>query len=205
MKRTLFLLLILFFVRANAQYSEGIVYFKNGDTTKGLIKKKPRSIKFKTERKSKPIQLNHEKINGFQNQNGEFCYKYPNGLNSSKVLGFDSSSGKMIFEKSKNEPTTPILLKVILKGAINLYAVEISSPMGLPSSGGGITFVGGSSTIYYIEKRTNFIEIGSKIKKSHLSYFNDCPILLEKIKDKTIRKNDPYSVIYFYNIECVAN
>lgn len=203
MKKLLSLLFILTFLSAHAQYSEGIVYFKNGDMKNGLIKKnKFGSIKFKSERDSKAVKLNHKEIKGFENKDGEFIYKYANGVKSSKVLGFDSTSGKIIYEKSKNEPTVPILLKKIVKGDINLYADESSSMGFAIPGGGGATFGGGTSTIYYIEKGTSFVEIGSRIGENHLVYFNDCPILLEKIKDKTIQKNNLPRIVYFYNNEC---
>jgi len=206
MKKLISLFFILTFISVHAQYSEGIVYFKNGDMIKGLIKKrKSGSIKFKSKRDSKVVKLNHKEIKGFENKDGEFRYKYANGAKSSKVLGFDSSSGKIMYEKSKNESAVPILLKIIVKGDINLYADEsISIGFAIPG-GGGATFGGGTSTIYYIEKGTSFVEIGSRIGKKHLVYFNDCPILLEKIKDKTIRKNNPHRIVYFYNNQCEKN
>tara|TARA_R110002126_G_scaffold291224_1_gene451013 strand:- start:69 stop:680 length:612 start_codon:yes stop_codon:yes gene_type:complete len=184
----------------NAQYEKGTVYFKDGKVKKGFVHKyKSDAIQFKTEKKSKSIKLNYKDIFGFENENGLFKYKYLEKRKPRKVLGFDSTKGKIIYEKEKN-PQTPKFVGVILTGKINLYAKNYFS-MGIPIQN-GVTFGGGNSTTYYIEKGGNFVELGNKIGKIFMNYFNDCPVLIEKIENKILRKNNVYGIVQFYNNNC---
>jgi hypothetical protein len=199
-KKLITLILIFSYFFLNAQYEKGTVFFKDGNIKKGLIHKyKSDAIQFKTEKKSKSIKLNYKNILGFENEKGLFKYKYLEKRKPRKVLGFDSTKGKIIYEEDKNHQT-PKFIRVILTGKINLYAINYFSA-GIPLQN-GVTFGGGNSTIYYIEKGTSFVELGNKVRKKIINYFNDCPVLIEKIENKILRKNNVYGIVQFYNNNC---
>jgi hypothetical protein len=179
---TLLAILSFFFLQGQnglfgfEQYKNGVVYYKNGDTIKGLIKKRMlNGIKFKDSPDSKPVKLNYVKISGFDTKYEKYRYK-------------------------KEKKSSPKLVEIILIGKINLYS-ETNTSGGMLMSGGG-TFNAGSSTTYFIEKDNEFIKLGKRIKKKHMAYFNDCSILIEKINRKIISRYKPIKIIEFYNQEC---
>lgn len=198
--KTLTLLCFLFTVSMTAQYQQGTVYFKNGDTIQGWIKKKQSTIKFKEIERGKTKRLTFKKIKGFSTENEEYTYKYIYGSPKKKVLGYDPATRKVIYEKDDNG-TPPELLRVVLKGTISLYALE-STYVGMATPSG--TFGGGSSVRYYMEKGS-ITDIGTRIKKKHFVYFQDCPVLMKKIEDKVLSPNNFIEIISFYNTQCTKN
>lgn len=203
MKKAILFLFLSSLLKVNGQYKEGIIYYKNGKTTKGLIKeRRSEDIKFKTDNKSKPIKLNHKKIKGYDIKNSKYRYKYFGSSNSGKVVGFDHKTGKLIYEKNKKTENTPKLLKLIIEGNINLFVEEFTGGGFVIPGGNGASFGGGSTTEYYIEKFGNVAKIGTRIGNEQLKYFNDCESLIKKINNKEIKRNNIVYVINFYNQKC---
>ena len=88
--------------------------------------------------------------------------------------------------------------------ANNLYLKSLFDSTGFVIPGGaGATFGGGNSTTYFIEKGSIFTEINARIKKKHLKLFNDCPILIEKIKNERIKNIK--RIVILYNNDCHEN
>lgn len=184
MKNIFALFLLLSFTVLYAQYSPGTVYFKDNSTSEGLIKVKMfEGIKFKIKEDTEVVDYTSKQIKGYDVKGWQFRYVESN------------SSDK------------PKFLKLILEGEISLYNSEVYSS-GLPnsngSSQGGITFgIGpGTSKIYFIKVNDELIKLGTKLKKKHLTIFENCPTLIEKIKNKEFKKWDFYDIIEYYNEDC---
>lgn len=108
-------------------------------------------------------------------------------------------------------------LKVIVEGRVNLYKSDASgfyfAPGAMNTAGGfgGMSYGGGGNvTSYYINhegesevfKITSFGNISKNFKNAASDFFKDCPVLVEKIQNKTYTKNDIEEVVEFYNREC---
>jgi hypothetical protein len=176
MKKIFAFFALLSFLCVNGQYEEGIVYYNNGNISKGLVKNKGvNGMKFKESENSKSFKFNYKEILGFDKKNEKYRYKNEKG-------------------------SSPILVKIILKGKLNLYSKTYTSS-GMPISNGG-SFGGGSTTYYFIEKGIEFIKLGKRVKKKHQIYFNDCVILIEKLNKKILKRKNPHKIINFYNTNC---
>ncbi|MCR1025181.1 MULTISPECIES: hypothetical protein [Flavobacteriaceae] len=184
MKKTLTLFAILSFLFVNAQSDEGTIYLKDSTEIKGLIKIKTfGGVKFKNTIDSEATNYDHKQITGFDT--GGEKYRYINN----------------------QEGFPPILLKEKLKGKISLYSNEVYNPghtipNGFAGGGTGMTFGGGSATIYHILVKDKLIRVGTKIKKKHLEILKDCTSLIEKIENKDLKKSDVYAIINYYNNSC---
>ena len=183
--KNIFIILIVFsYSLANAQFNNGTVILKDSTILKGLIRIRTfGGIKFKKTQDSESTNYDYKQITGY-NTGGE-KYRYINN----------------------EEGFPPILLKEKLKGKISLYSNEVyhpghTIPNGFAGGGTGITFGGGSATIYHILVKDKLIRVGTKIKKKHLEILKDCTSLIEKIENKDLKKRDVYAIINYYNNSC---
>lgn len=178
MKRLLILFALLSFSLMNAQYQSGMIYFKDGKTKQGLIiKRNFGGIKFKESKDAEIIVYDYNHITGYDTIDQFFRYK-------------------------SEYKSSPILYELLTRGKINLYSLKKSSPGFAIPEGGGATFGGGASSIYFIEKEERFMKLGRKVNKGNLFYFTDCQILIKKIKSKEIKGTNVYNIIDFYNTSC---
>ncbi len=179
MKKILILFVMLSFIFASAQYNNGTVFFKDNTFSKGLIKIKSfGGIKFKSDKNSEAVYYDYNQINGFDVKGKRYKYvKY-------------------------NDNLTPRLFNERIKGKIMLYSNEVYNPGHMVPNSGGISFGGGTSTIYFIKVKNKLIRIGSKIKKKHIKIFNNCPSLIQKIEKKELKKIHVYKIIAYYNNNC---
>lgn len=179
MKIILNLSIILSFFFANAQYNKGTVVFKDSTYSKGLIKIRTfGGIKFKPNKESEAVNYDYNKIEGF-----------------------DIDGEKYLYEKYVSD-ISPRLLKERITGKITLYSTDIYShgniiPQGF--AGSGMSFGGGTATIFYIKTDNELIRIGAKIKKKHLEFFSSCPSLIEKIKERELKKREVFEIITYFN------
>lgn len=182
MKKALTLLLIFSFFFANAQYNNGTLFLKDSTSLRGLIKIKTfGGIKFKSDNDSESIDYDYNKVDGFD-LNGK-SYRYV---------------------KNTNE-ITPRLLNENIKGKISLYSNEVYNPgHTIPNgfAGGGMSFGGGSSTIYFIKINDELTRIGAKFKNKHLELFSSCPSLTQKIENKEFKKREVYEIVSYFNDNC---
>jgi len=169
---------------ANAQFNKGTVFLKDSTELKGLIRIKTfGGIKFKTTQDSESTDYDYKQITGFDTDGEK--YRYINN----------------------QEGFPPILLKEKIKGEISLYSNEVynpghSIPNGFAGGGTGMTFGGGSATIYHILVKNKLIRVGTKIKNKHLEILKNCTSLIEKIENKDLKKRDVYEIINYYNNSC---
>ncbi len=182
MKKTFTFLAIFSFLFMSAQYNDGIVYLKDSTELKGLIKIRSfGGIKFKPKKDSKATFYDYNLINGFDTESEKYRYiKHKSGF-------------------------PPKLLKENIKGKIYLYSNEVYNPgHTVPNgfAGGGMSFGGGTSIIYFIQVNNKLIRIGARIKKKHLKVFNDCTRLIRKIENREFKKREVYKIIEFYNKNC---
>ena len=178
MKKHLTYLLMLCFLITSAQYERGTIYLKDGSTKQGLIKNRnSKDIKFKETGDSEIMTYDYNYISGYDTTDRFFRYK-------------------------SEYKSSPILYELLTRGKINLYSLKKSSPGFAIPEGGGATFGGGASSIYFIEKEERFMKLGRKVNKGNLFYFTDCQILIKKIKSKEIKGTNVYNIIDFYNTSC---
>lgn len=193
--KNIFMLTLLFFsIGANAQfglakgelYDKGIIYFSDGTSEEGLIKRRSfGGIKFRESMDSKPKSYDSSNIIGYDELTSDDKYRY-------KTVGDFTS-----------------LMKIVQLGELNLYVVYKSGgsmPMGMGMGGANMamsmSMSYGGSNVYYIEKNEKTVNIGRKIRKNEWYLFEDCTILLEKIKQKEFSKGAIVEIVDFYNNKC---
>lgn len=183
--KNIFIILIVFScLLANAQFNKGTVFLKDSTELKGLIRIKAfGGIKFKPTKDSKSTFYDYNTITGFDTAGEKYRYiKYQDGFG-------------------------PRLLKENIKGKISLYSNEVYNqghtiPNGLAGGGVGMTFGGGSATIYFILVEGKLLRVGTRLKKKHLKILENCKSLTAKIKKKDFKKRDVYEIINYYNNSC---
>jgi hypothetical protein len=199
MKKILLLTILLYSINLSAQigYSKAKIYFKDGTIKEGFGKHiflSNKKIKFKENKKDKPIELGFIKVDKFILNDIEYDFK---------------------IIKGKSEIT---FFKVKQRGKVSLYytiKTNNSAPMGGMNTGGigvGIGF-STSSEVYYIGKNDedqitqlfNLFGPSKKIfKKIVPQFFGDCPDLLDKIDYKEYKKRDIVKIVDFYNKKCFS-
>lgn len=184
MKNIITILIFFSCLLINAQFNKGTVFLKDSTELKGLIRIKSfGGIKFKTAQDSESTFYDYKQITGFDTDGEK--YRYINN----------------------QEGFPPILLKEKIKGKISLYSNEVYNPghtipNGFAGGGTGMTFGGGSATIYHILVKDKLIRVGTKIKNKHLEILKNCTSLIEKIENKDLKKRDVYEIINYYNNSC---
>ena len=176
MKNILTLLILFSFIIMNAQNNFGTLYFKDGSQKMGFISvTKSNKILFKKETHNEPIEYGFEDVTGF-NDNDE--YKY------------------IIYEDK------PIILKVVTEGKINLY-IDSYFEYG-PGNWSNDFYVagGGEVTDYYIQHKYGIAVTRNKLQKKNDHIFNDCPLILEKLKKRKLKRRKLVEIIEFYNENC---
>jgi len=183
MKKTLTIFALLSFLCVNARYYEGTVYFKNNTTAEGFIKIRVfGGIKFKTNKQADAKLLDYNHIDGFDIEYKRYRY----------------------IKSQHNFP--PKLLNQRILGKICLYSNQVTTPGHMVPSGftgGGMSFGGGTATIYYLKINDKLIKIGTRFKKRHLKILSDCPGLIDKIENKEFHKRDILEIVKFYNKNAV--
>lgn len=184
MKRILTLCFLFVCFLSYAEYNNGTVFFKDGSTSRGLIKIKTEGgIKFKIDQDAEVAEYDYHSIDGFDTEGKH--YKY--------VLIHDDKAPRLLYEK--------------LKGSITLYCDErynqnnnfpnAATVMASMSTGGD-----NDSHYYFIQVNDNTIRIGTRIKKKHLKIFSSCPSLMKKIEDKELERRNVQGIIAYYNEHC---
>ena len=181
-----------------SQYTKVKIVFKDGTILKGLSKKKgSHQIKFKKERSSKAKKYQLKEVEEyFEYYNGEEVkYKYLYIKESKKYL----------------------LMQEVIKDKVSLYIIGATGQhvgMGFGGNSNGFGGVGGASSFsiesYYLKRNgedyvhyiTSTGGFSKNFVKSASEFFNDCLILVEKIKKKEYKKRDIREVVKFYNTNC---
>jgi hypothetical protein len=177
MKKTLTLLAIISFLFANAQFNKGTVYLKDSTKLKGLIKTKTfGGIKYKENDSSDIKTYENSQLNGYDIKDNGVLKRYR----------YKSVQG--VYRK----------MKIVQLGKINLYSIFVSNAgsamgMGLPVSEGNV---------FFLEKNSMTIRTGAKFKKGKFYLIEDCPSLINKIKNKELKKREVVKIIDYYNKNC---
>lgn len=197
MKRQLITIIFLLqFLNSSilAQKTEVIVVFNNGDSLSGYGSITGDYLKFKINKKSKPIKYHFSKL------------KYTNLLSKNRIQTY-----KYIQIKSENDFR---VLEEILTGKVNLYIDKKNGYNYNITSNSG--YMGGqpySINRYYLKRKNEnqVTPIGSdelfskNFNKSVLNFFSDCSFLINKINNKEFKKKDIVEMVNYYNLNCKLN
>lgn len=183
MKQVIFLFLFLFSIIGSSQYQKGTINFKNNTSKEGYIKVRVNDgIKFKETDDDKPVVYNHLQVTSFTIDEATYSYVKRN--------------------EKDNEPQ---ILKEVLKGAIDLYVIDVQGGEYFTTFGDSnlpVVMTAPSSSTYYMVLDEKLIKIGRKLRNKHIKMFKDCPSLISKIEEKEILKRNIVTAIDFYNINC---
>lgn len=186
-------LLLLFFlcgiICANAQLKPMTLSLKNGEELKVFGKIKSNGyLKYKTAESSKSQKVHLSKI--------EFL-KMKNAIDEEKVFRY------MSVENKKNGV---LVEEMILGNSVSLYAVIEN---GFINQAGMVTPI--TSIDYYIKRNDvkkltrlgEYDPLLNNLKEKVIFFFNDCKVLISKIKDKEFKvESDMQKIVNFYNNNC---
>ena len=199
LKHFIILLLLLINSTVFAQKKEAVITFRSGEKLKGLARiKTDHTVKFKKDKTSEAHI---------------YTFRDIKVLKIEEDFEMNTYHYKMIKKKNVKRPK---LLKLCVKGKMSLYSeyFENNTPMGgMGSMGGsGVSLgfsMGGGTTCYYICMNDNHIVepvtkvgngLGRSLRKTGLKFFKDCPVIAEKIKNKTYKNRDIELAVYEYNL-----
>lgn len=166
-----------------------------------------------------PVGLTTDEVNF---QAIQFVLKYYDEDNKKQKLdlefiyevGFEHNGEKFVLRKLRNElelgsnlisDKRYILLRLIKEDIISEYSFSgtgyIVSANGFGVSGGGSFYNYGS--VILVKKDGTMVDpsIGS-FRKKMTEFFSDCPVLVDKIKNKVYKRSQLDQVIEFYKVNC---
>lgn len=164
------------------------IVLRNGDTLQGYsyIKENMRQIKFQKEIKGKKTKYGYKAVKKILFRNNIYEFKVREGG---------------IY--------TPKLYKLQIKGKVNLYRFDF-----IRTSRFETFTMEGSEVEYSVCKNNsdvvtvfsaNGIGIERSFRKKAISFFDDCPEVIEKIKNKIWKMNDLPQIVSYYNNQCSSN
>ncbi len=169
-----------------AQKKKGIVYFKDNTSIEGLIKVKTFSgIKFKKSKDSEAINYTHEQIKGYDVSGWQFRYVEDPDTQKIKLYKLIYEGEISLYEKLKANPNSIEVINTTTNMS-NGFAVGIT--LDIP--------------VYFIKTNDEVLKIGNNLKNKHHYIFDDCPLLIEKIKNKEFKRWDLFLMVEFYNEDC---
>ncbi|MBQ4822593.1 hypothetical protein [Aquimarina sp. MMG016] len=192
MKKTFLLLLITILtgIGTYGQKTNATLIFKNGIKLRGLgTVINDGDVKFRESKKHKRVYYSFDKLDSVMVYDTDVVYTYVR---------------KKVKDKLERK-----VLRVVAKGKkVTLYKVVIE---GYTDTGMGPSF-GHHHSIsgYYASKEgeKEVTHLGSSglfsinFKKAASKYFEDCPVLVEKIKNKKYKKRNILEIVEYYNKEC---
>ena len=100
------------------------------------------------------------------------------------------------------EKSDRVFLKLEQEGRLRLYSYSQSQNTQTIHSNSGSSFY--TAQKYILQKKNSELKQVIKLgfKKDMMQYFEDCPTLHEKIKNKSFRKFEIKTIVKFYNQEC---
>lgn len=195
LKRTIkiFALLLFMISSAQAQWNKGTLYFRNGDVKKGLVKfNGTEKIKYKSNKEAKKVKYHFADLEKLD-------------LSGKGIHG--------IYVYLLLEENLYQVVKQMETGKVNLYSLirTYYAPSAMPGTGGTMT-MGNNVNINHLFVKAEGDEypthLGSNdlfsknFKKAASEFFKDCPILAQKIQNKTYKKRDIQKIVAFYNQKC---
>ena len=198
------LLFICFFISIHAigqhGWTEGTIYLKNGTVKEGLITfprvskdyitfNRKQRVRFKTHKKAKRERFDHTQI-------AKIIFDYDDKASTEYVYIPTTEKKYELFEK-------------IVTGKATLYARSVNYTGNVGSD--GATGMSGVCTWedyneFYILREGEEIasplitfRISRSFRKRAMEYFSDCPAIVEKLEDKSYKKDDIKDVVESYN------
>jgi hypothetical protein len=203
MKKILFILLLNFNL-AYCQMKEATIFFNDSTSIEGFAEIKKNKILFKVEEKDEASEWSSDIAKAVVFSSYGYSEKY-------EYISFATNK-------------KPILLQVIEEGNVSLY-LDINFVTDFLYFG-GINSVGFGNTmtnpygisyatvpssvnadmkkVYYTKRKNEAIatNITANFSKKSLKYFEDCGVLVKKIKTGKFRKDDIEEIISYYNNYC---
>jgi len=198
MKKIVLLVTLILSTVAFSQNQKCIIHFKDGKTLEGLGRLKfDGRVKFRLNEDADSEFINSEQISTVEVENDENLQTF-------------------VYKKVKDD--YPIWMKIIITGKVNLYTNDVSgfnfsTINAQPGFGGGIAMGGGGAiTYFYVDhegesevfKIASTGTIGGNFRNSASYFFKDCPVLIEKIQNKTYKKSNLEEIVAFYNSNCTT-
>ena len=190
MKLKLLSLILIFTISTSyAQLNPVTIIFKNGDTIKGIGRKKVYTFKYKTDKKAKAEEFEFSKI---------------------KSVEIESSLGEKIIYKFFQVKgwANFIAVEEVVSGS----KAELFKTSDTFNTGGMMGGMGGQSVTFYYIKRPNedkLTELGpyspltNDLKAKVKTYFSDCKILIEKLENREFKVREGLEdIVLFYNNNC---
>lgn len=180
----------------HAQKTKAVLTFKDGSIKTGLGKIAGKNIKFRTRKKAKAV-------------------KYPmTSLQQAKIY-YQTEVTTYVSVKVKGREA-PSVLEQVATGKVDLYLklTQGYNPSYVNNGfGTNGNFMGGyiySINDFYVKKEgeTEAFHLGSNqlftknFKKAASDFFKDCPELVKKIQDRSLKKRDLIEIVEFYNNQC---
>lgn len=198
MKKLITWLFFMITINISSQKQQDKIILNNGTIKEGLVKIKSLTyrIKYRKEKGAKKELINLHKIKTlFINEKG-------------KVVEYD------VKYKTKSKYASPQLYRVIRRGKANLYFKynKLSSASVFSFNGMATMSNSQTSTTLFVCKNNNKVltklgylrapNFGKSFKKRAMSFFNDCPKLVKKLKTKQFKRKNIRDIVYFYNTKC---
>jgi hypothetical protein len=198
MKKIIQLLLLLISLNCFTQ-TKATILKTNGEVLKGFAyvsSYDSNIIKFKKNINDKPKKFGHKDIK--------------------KVFFILGDESFIEYQFKKISKRKFQLMKVLIKGKLNLYSFTDSVLYNTQSSGEGFGNVSigklHTSTHFYLSKNEYGIvdefpnkSVFKSFKKNASTYFNDCNELVKKINNREFKNSNVIEVVEFYNSTCGKN
>lgn len=181
-----FLLLLCISFNVYAQDQEAVLYFKDGDSIQGYGMIKGNKVKFKIALEDKFESWDSESVSKI-----EFY-----GFNLTRTFKY----------VKLNKYDNPEILEVILEEEVSLYRDSYMEWHSLGNNNGGGHY---SQIVKDYLKRIDDAyptcvncDVFNKWKKNTMSFFSDCPTLVQKIKTNFFREKDLQEIVEYYIDYC---
>jgi hypothetical protein len=202
----LFATVLLITIPLNAKKIDGYYIAKNGDTVRVTYKI---GLSFFTN--SPDFTRLQTRINYIDSKKNKHILRPDMAKEvvfvlKGKTIRLLSRKNNLNIAMSLFQDNSLLFLHLIQDGKVQLFKVyEKSGNAG--SMGPNGTFVGGGTSTnetYILQKNGGdlFKTRLFSFKKDMAGFFSDCPLLADKIKDKTYRRSDVEDIVQEYNQKC---
>ncbi|PHR72488.1 MAG: hypothetical protein COA67_04385 [Lutibacter sp.] len=184
MKKATILFCTLFITYSYSQNNKSSLHFNSGEVKQGYVNFVSDSIiEYKNSKKDKYIEYSLKDINYVEvfRKSRTSIYEYIeiDGVNYKKPL------------------------ELVIKGKVSLYMSELSGT-------GQIGQEYYKTKSYYLKRNNKpavFITVlggitSKNFKKAIAEYFDDCPVLIQTVKEKKLRKRKIKEIVVLYNETC---
>ena len=182
-----------------AQKTDATLTFKNGQVSKGFAEIKGRHyVKFRQSKEIKPEKIHFSEL-------------------EKVAIEFEEGTTTYVYLPKKGKKKSKIY-KRLYQGDVSLYmwntgGSNVGYNAAAPGTMGGNRVVGSSFywETYFIKRKqddglTLFFGTSGYVRgyrRAVRKFFNDCPELLEKVKNKEFKRKHVIETIEFYNQNCV--